>query len=453
MTFTPRIPPEILSQLLSRVIASNEAGLTDVSEGGVLATILGSVAQEFSNLDLRIYELGQSFFLNASGADLDRRIEEFPSSFARRLAPAAAAGGSFRLVRAGTPSQIAAPLIIPARRLVVQASSNLAVSYTNIANISFDADATMTEGHAFVALASGRVSNLANVLAVDTIVSGYEQVIECTNTVAISGGEDRESDQALRFRAQRWVASLALCQNNAIEVLARSFRDSNNAGLTHARMWNDPDMRGYSELVVDNGTAMAGQTVMTDARTIALPHLQGDGNRYVLYFQAPAVTSPTFFANGIELPASDVHVIHEKGVAWVREFPSVPLSPGDAVTISSYERYTGTIAELQAVLNDTAIAAGTRVRVVPPTMQPIEISGDMTVVTGSNLRTLRERVKLAIQEFLRALPPGEPLFMYKLIGYLNLIPGVLNIVFDQTDMYPGSIRHKLTVSLEDISLR
>jgi hypothetical protein len=43
--------------------------------------------------------------------------------------------------------------------------------------------------------------------------------------------------------------------------------------------------------------------------------------------------------------------------------------------------------------------------------------------------------------------------MYKLIGYLNLIPGVLNIVFDQTDMYPGSIRHKLTISVENIALR
>lgn len=453
MTFTPRIPPEILSQLLARVIASNDAGLTDVSEGGVLATILGSVAQEFSNMDMRIAALGQSFFLNAEGADLDRRIEEFPSSFARRLPASAASGGYFRLVREGTPAQLAAQLIVPPRTLIVQASSNPTISYTNVATIVFDGNETTTEGHTFVALGVGRITNLASALAIDTIVAGYQQVIECTNTMAISGGEDREFDQTLRYRAQQWVASLALCQNNAIEVLARSFRDSNNAGLTHARMWNDPDMRGYSELVVDNGTAMAGQTTRTLERFTTLPHLQGDGNRYVLYFQAPAVTSPTFRVNGVELPPSDVHVIHEKGVAWIKEFPSIPVGPGDVVTTSEYERFVGTIAELQSLLNETAIAAGTRVRVVPPTPQPIEISGDMTVVTGSNLRTLRERVKLGIQEFLRALPPGEPLFMYKLIGYLNLIPGVLNIVFDQTDMYPGSIRHKLTVTLENITLR
>jgi hypothetical protein len=453
MTFSPRLPPEILSQLLARVVASNEAGLTDVSEGGVLATILGSVAQEFSNLELRLYNLNQNFFLQTQGADLDRRIEEFPSSFARRLRASAASGGAFRVTRTDDLATRNQPHIVPARTLVVQASSNPDVSYTNLAPIVFDAGQLVSENNAFVARSTGTISNLANVLAIDTVISSYAQIVECTNTVAIAGGKDLEADPFLRYRAQQWVASLALSQNSAMEVLALSFRDSNNSGLTHARMWNDPDMRGYSELVVDNGTAMAGQTVTIPSRTITLPRLQSDANRYLLYFPAPAVTTPTFYVNGVELPSSDVTVIHEKGIAWIKESPSIDIGYGDDVLISSYECFTGTIDELQTVLNESAIAAGTRVRVVPPTPQPIEISGDMTVVSGTDIRTLRERVALAIQEFLRAIPPGEPLFMYKLIGYLNLIPGVLNIVFDQTDMYPGSTRHKLTVSLENITLR
>lgn len=457
MTFTPRIPPEILSQLLARVIASNEAGLTDVSEGGVLATILGSVAHEFSNMDLRLYALSQSFFLNLEGADLDRRIAEFPSVFARRLAPAAAVGGNFRLTRSDDPALVTSSLTIPARTLVVQASSNPAVTYTNIASITFDADALETTGHAFVALTPGLISNQSSAGAVNTINAGYQQVIECTNTEAITGGSDREPDQVLRARAQRWVASLALSQNSAMEVLARSFRDADNAGFTHARMWNDPDMRGYSELVVDNGSGMDDATEVIGERLVTLPHLQGDGNRYLLNFQAPAAITPRFSkllsGSSIELPASDVHVLHEQGIAWIRENPSVPVGPGDIIRISSYTRFRNPIAELQQVLNETAIAAGTRVRVVPPTRQLVAISGDMTVVTGTNLRVLRERVSAAIQEFLRALAPGEPLLMYKLIGYLNLIPGVMNIVFDQTDMYPGSIRHKLVATSETITLR
>jgi hypothetical protein len=452
MTFSPRLPPEILSQLLARVIATNEAGLTDVSEGGVLTTILGSIAQEFSNQDLRMYNLNQSFFLQLQGADLDRRIQEFPSSFARRLNASAASGGAFRVFRVDAPSTRDLPHTVPERRLVVQASSNPSATYTNLNPIVFDAGELVSENNTFVATSTGSITNLSNVLAVDTIVAGYGQIVECTNTVPIGGGRDVEADPILRYRAQQWVASLALCQNNALEVLARSFRDSNNSGVTHARMWNDPDMRGYSELVVDNGTAFAGETVTTSPGSITLPRLQGDGNRYVIYFPAPAVTTPTFYVNGVELPSSDVHVIHEQGIAWIREF--APVNPGDVIVISPYEQFTGLIRELQLILNDTAVAAGTRVRVVPPTPQPIQISGDMTVVGGTDIRELRERVQLGIQEFLRALPPGEPLFMYKLIGYLNLIPGVLNIVFDQTDMYPGSTRHKLTIAnLADIALR
>jgi hypothetical protein len=457
MTFSPRLPPDILTQLLARVIASNEAGITDVSEGGVLSTILGSVAQEFSNMDLRIYALSQSFFLQLEGADLDRRIEEFPSSFARRLTAAAASGGNFTLTRDSIPATLVNAHVVPARTLIVQASSNPTVKYTNVASIVFEAGQNITEGHTFVALNPGTIGNISSPLAVDTILSGYAQVIACTNVDPITGGLDREPDQVLRVRAQRWIASLALCQNNALEVLALSYRDSNNSGLTHARMWNDPDMRGYSELVVDNGSGMVGFTTTVPERTITLPNLQGDGNRYLLYFQGPAVVSPTFYvlrdSVRVEIPAADIHVLHEQGLAWIRPQPSVPVYPGDEIVIGAYPVFTSLISEIQDIINNTAVAAGTRVRIVPPVRQIVTFAGDMTVATGTDIRVMRERVAAAIQEYLRGLAPGEPLFIYRLIGYLNLIPGVINIVFDQTDVYPGSIRHKLVTTAENVRMR
>jgi hypothetical protein len=452
MTFTPRIPPEILSQLLARVIASNEAGLTDVSEGGVLTTILGSVAQELSNLDLRIYALSQSFFMELEGADLDRRIAEFPSSFARRMGATSAYGGAFYMYRETTTDALA----IPARTMVVSSSANPKVTYTNVSQIIFEAGSNIPStplNPSFIALTPGTQGNLASVSAIDTIVSGVADIVECSNTQPITGAQDREADDVLRRRAQRWLASLALCQNNAIETLALSFTSSTGASLTHARIWNDPDMRGYSELVVDNGGGMDGLQETVAAKSYLLPNLQGDGNRFTAYFQAPAVTSPVLYVSGIELPASDVHVLHEKGVAYIREDPSVAVEPGESITVSEYTRYTGIIEELQTLLNNSAIAAGTRVRVVPPTRQLISLSADMTVITGSNINAVRIAVRDAIISFVARLAPGEPLFMYKLIGELNQLPEVLNIVFDQTDMYPGSIRHKLVATAEGISLR
>jgi hypothetical protein len=451
MTFTPRIPPEILSQLLARVLASNEAGLTDASEGGVLATILGSIAQELSNIETRAYSLSQSFFLGAEGEDLDRRIAEFPATFARRMQAAAASGGAFYLRRTSSANS----LTIPARRLIVSSSYNPSVTYANINTIVFEPNAQTpnVEAQPFIALSTGSQTNLPIVNAIDTIVAGTSDLVECTNTLPILGGADRESDTLLRSRAQRWVSSLALCQNTALETLALSYTSQNNARVTSARMWNDPDMRGYSELVLDDGGGFQGALQYAATSNGILPTLQGDGNRYTVYFSYPAATAPDIMIQGVLVPSSDVTVLLEKGVAYLKPNPSIPVAPGMAWTAGGHQVYTGLLAEMQYLLNDTAVAAGTRVRVVPPESQLIAISGNLTVITGSDIRALRQRVRDDIVVFISQLAPGEPLLMYRLIGFLNQIPGVLNIVFDQTDIYPGSVRTKLYVTANNITLR
>lgn len=453
MTFVPRIPPEILSQLIARVIATNEAGLTDVSEGGVLATILGSVAQEVANLELRISTIASNFFLNLEGADLDRRLEEFPAAFTRRLSATAAQGGAF-IVRRNprSPAPEYPEVIIPARSIIVAASSNPTITYTNINAITFAVDQQYVENQPFIALATGLNSNLLSLYAIDTIIAGGAELQEVTNTATITGGREREVDALLRVRAQQWLASLALCQNNAIETLARSFVSSTQALVTHARMWNDPDMPGYSELVVDDGNGMAGYVESANPTSGTLPTLQGDGNRYMLFFHYPAATPPVVTINGVNVPPSQMTLAPEKGVLYLNATNS--FQPGQAWTVDGHQVYTGVIAELQALLNETAVAAGTRVRVVPPTRQLQSFSGDLTVITGSDINAVRNQVKANIVAFVAALAPGEPLLMYRLIGFLNRVPGVLNIVFDNPiDRYPSSIRHKLVTTVESITLR
>lgn len=451
MTFAPRIPPEILSQLLARVIASNEAGLTDVSEGGVLATILGSVAQEVANLELRISTLASNFFLDLTGADLDRRLEEFPSSFARRMPSTAAQGGAFTLrrdVRSTLPQY--PELTIPARSIIVTASSNPSITYTNINAIYFALDQVHVENQPFISLATGARSNLMSLYAIDTITSGGG-LLEVTNTAPITGGSDREPDELLRLRAQQWLASLALCQPLALESLARSFVSSSNSRVTHARMWTDPDMPGYSELVIDDGNGMAGYTQNANTTSGTLPTLQGDGNRYTLFFHYPAATPPVVTIGGTNVPPSMMTLAPEKGVLYLNASNS--FTPGQAWSITGHQVFTGILAELQQLINDTAVAAGTRVRVVPPMRQVLTITGDLTVITGSDINAVRNQVKANIVAFVASLAPGEPLLMYRLIGFLNRVPGVLNIVFDQTDRYPGSIREKLITTVESITLR
>ena len=451
MTFAPRLPPEIMSQMLARVLAANDAGLTDVSEGGVLATILGSIAQELSNIESRIYILDQSFFLNASGADLDRRVAEFPSTFARRLPAAAASGGKFSLRRTMSPNQ----LTIPARSLVVLASYNPSVNYTNQNAIVFDANSDVPNvlDQSFIATSLGSNTNLELIGGIDTIVTGTSALLTCTNTVPIYGGSDAEDDTALRIRAQRWIASLALCQNNALETLALSYTAENGTRVTTARMWNDPDMLGYSELMVDDGTGFQGIISPAVEATGVIPTLQGDGNRYTVYFNYPAATAPVIKVNGVQVPFNEVSVILEKGVGYIVPNPTITVTPGMTWTTGEHQVYTGVVADLQNLINDTAVAAGTRVRVVPPDVQLIQISGNLTVITGSDIRAVRQQVKDDILAYISQLAPGEPLFIYNLIGFLSDTAGVLNIVFDQTDIYPGSVRTKLYATDSSITLR
>lgn len=452
MTYTPRIPTEVLSQLVARVIATNAAGLTDVSEGGVLATLLGSIAQEVANLELRISELSRNFFLNLSGADLDRRLEEFPSSYARRVQATAAQGGAFTIRREPLSTDPAyPPITLAARSIIVTTSSNPNVTYTNVNAITFILDQESISDQPFIALTTGYRGNLLSLYATDTIISGGAQLQEVMNTQPITGGSDRESDILLRSRAQQWLASLALSQNSAIETLVSSFVSTTSARVTNARMWNDPDMPGYSELVVDDGNGMAGYTQLANTTSGTLPTLQGEGNRYTLFFHYPAATPPVVTVNGVNVSPSEMTLCPEKGVLYLNA--NNTFQPGQAWTVKDHQVYTGLISELQALLNEVAVAAGTRVRVVPPLREMLNISGDLTVITGSDINAVRGQVKNTIVAYVAAIPPGEPLLMYRLIGFLNRVPGVLNIVFDQTDRYPGSTRSKLVTSVETITLR
>ena len=249
------------------------------------------------------------------------------------------------------------------------------------------------------------------------------------------------------------MASLALCQNNALETLALSYTSENGTRVTTARMWNDPDMLGYSELMVDDGSGFQGIISAAASASGTIPTLQGDGNRYTVYFNYPAATAPVIKVNGVQVPFSDASVLLEKGVAYLVPNPSIPVTPGMTWTTGEHQVYTGVVANLQNLINDTAVAAGTRVRVVPPEVQLIEISGNLTVVTGSDLRALRQQVRTEILSFISQLAPGEPLLIYNLIGFLSDIDGVLNIVFDQTDIYPGSVRTKLYATDNTITLR
>jgi hypothetical protein len=448
MAYTPRLPFEIFAELLARVISTSRV-LTDMAEGSVIGTILGSVAEEVSAVERRIKEFVDAYYLRGTGVNLDRRLDDFPPGFPRRRTATPAVGGACRVVRTSNTGTT----VLPAGSLIVQASSLREVTYTNLVTVTIGPGDYSAIDIPFIALTPGAIGNLSQPSLINTIVRGLPELVEVTNTQPLAGGTDRERDDELRQRAERWVASLALAQNEALEAVALNFQASNSTVASHARIWNDPDMRGYSELVVDDGTGMQGYTRLAQTTTGVVPTLSGSGLRYQFPFEWPAATPPVVRIDGNIVPPSSYQVLHDKGLIVLNEFTPYAVSPGMPWSVGDHSVFVGFIAELQRYINTICVAAGTVVRVVSPIPQYINLSFNMVAAPGTNLVDVREQIKRAIVAFVARLAPGEPLLIYRLIGSLNALPGVLNVVFDQTDRYPGSIKHKLVARLSDITGR
>lgn len=447
MAYTPRQPFEVLATLVARAISTSRK-LTDVSEGGVLHSILGTVAEEVSSVERRIQEFVDSFFLSGVGANLDRRLNDFPAGFPRRRQATNATGGAFRVERDVPTSAF----VVPAGRLVVTASVAPQTAYTNTSPVVFQVGESAVNGVPFRALSPGSAGNLDQPGVIDTIVQGPSAIVEVTNTSPVAGGTDEESSSALIARARRWIASLALTQREALEAVALNFQASDGTVLQHARIWGDPDMPGYSELVVDDGTGMQGYTRPANPVGGIVPILIGPGNRYQFRFDAPAATPPQLRINSTLIGQSQYLSQGEFGVLYLNDDSNV-AAPGDTWEVSGHLVYTGIIAELQAYLNRICAAAGTRVVVVPPIPQTVDLSAVVVVAPGQNVLNIRSLVRRSIIAFIARLSPGEPLIMYRLIGALNVLPGVVNVRFDQGDAYPGSLKHKLVATEAGITLR
>lgn len=447
MAYTPRQPFEVLATLVARAVATSRR-LTDISEGGVLHSILGTVADEVASVERRVQEFVDGYFLSGTGANLDRRLADFPAGFPKRRQATTATGGAFRVERTTTSSAI----VVPPGRIVARSSFKRDAAYTNTASVVFEVGQAVANGIPFRCTTPGFAGNIDQPGAIDTIDQKPADIVEVTNTLPIAGGSDRESSAALITRARRWVASLALTQREALEAVALNFQASDGTVLQHARIWTDLSMPGYSELVVDDGTGMQGYTRAANATGGVVPHIIAPGRRFRFDFDAPAAGEPQLRLNGNLVPPGQYLKQDEFGVLFMND-ASTLASPGQTWSIQGHQVYTGIISELQLYLNRICIAAGTRVIVVPPIPQVVDLSAVVVVAAGQNVLDVRDIVRRSIITFVSRLPPGEPLIMYRLIGALNVLPGVVNVRFDQSDAYPGSLKHKLVATAASVALR
>lgn len=433
MPYIPKTSGEILRDLKGSVLGRSD--LDDISAGSVMSILLGSVANELASSERRLYNLRESFFLNgASGSDLDERVSELPAVGVTRIKNTNASGAVLELRR--DPALMTTTLTIPEGSRFRSADGTTFATTTDA--IIGVGDAEVTNVH-ISATFPGKEGN-KSVGDIYIIENAPSEIISARNTLAITNGLDEETDQDLRERAYLYLNSLNRCQASSIEYMASSFIGSSNDRFRYAKMYEDVNTPGYSELYVDDGSDLSANSMKRAGASsgITVPA----GGAIIVPHEAPAVApiAPdsiviTRGAGQINVTTADYTSIHERGLLY---FPEGFLQSGDVVWVQNYEVFTGLIAEVQREIegdlnNPNRLtgfrAAGTRIVVKPVT--PATLNLDMSLIssTASDFDIVARDVKVAIAAFVNNLAPGEPLYISQLVDACVAISGVVDIKF------------------------
>jgi uncharacterized phage protein gp47/JayE len=449
MPFQPRTADEIRAEMMAQLIAQTE--LTDVEEGGVAHTIMGVVALQGALIEQKIAALYRAFNLGGRGPDLDERVAEIPG-FEPRRGPSAAGGAVMSFERLTAD----ASLLVPAG-IRIQSRLNADVEYLTTEAFTFGVGQLVypsvgQEPVRAVCLTLGAQGNAQEGVLTSIAYTPVPAVVACTNVRRITGGLAREPDEALRWRALNYFASLCQTSKVALEYLARQFQAKDGTRARHAFVVEDANYPAYAELVVDDGTGFQGSTRPGATVTFTTP----TAGQLSFHFEGPAATTPKVSIDGDLYPpgVSEWVTLHERGVAQMHPTSTLLATGGKTVVVSDYRVFSGFIAELQAAIEGLVTLTGRapgwrvpggRVRVMPPELQYITIHGTMVVSEGFDFNEVESRVRDEIVGFLQALAPGKPLILFQLAAALQRLPGVADIRFTtpSVNLYPANPRTKL----------
>lgn len=453
MPFEPRTQSEILQALAARLVA--RGALTDVAEGGAIHTLLQTVAEEIAVTEQRIEAVRDSFLIdhpNLPESMVDERLAELPGAGTKRLAASAASGSVMALSRATT--DVADELTIPAGAVFRRSDRPDLLYRTTQANV-FAIGVSQITGVAVTCLLRGTDGNCP-AGAINEIVSAHARIVAAINTTALTSGQDAETAQAAQARGKAYLSSLAKSQRAALAYAALSYTAADGSRVRFAATVRDYSRAGYTELVVDDGTGMAGLVRAGQAVTGTVPVL----GQTLFWHEAPAVdpiVEIRYVSGGVPGkllapvgdPSPDFVSIPELGIVVV---PPGALAPGDTWEISGYQVRTGIIAELQREIagdpslgadGESWMAEGTRVVVRPPDV--LLLAFDLWIVprTGVAFATVAATAVAAAVAHLATLPPGEPLYVSRLVDALHADPDLLTVQVRATgtttaldDVYP-----------------
>ena len=459
--FIPRNSNEIIREMLGKLL--NRTDISDISTSSTLYHIIQSVGLELANMETRLLNIRNGYSLeNAVGAELDARVAELPPGqvFRKR---SSYAGGSVLTITRNTDVD---NLIIPAGSIISNSSSNVNYIITEEQTIP-DGDTSIS--NVFIICQQPGTSGNCDINQIDTIVDMPDTVISVSNSAALTTGQNSETDSSLRARALRFVKSLGKCQKSALEFIGTSFISAEGQSAKFARIWEDPNQLGYSELIVDDGAGFENQISPGTPVTGTV----SANNQLYLYHEFPAVStlipginfSITRDGNLLTLSSSQYKSIPERGIIF---FSEGVLEAGDTWSIDNYSVYKGFISglqnEVEGSTNNSVFtlpgyrAAGTRVVVSPPIKNNLSFTVRITPNASLNLKTVRNLIKQVVVNYVNNLDIGEPLIISKLTQVCQNTNLIVNISIEDNDggalvdIYPNSTKTVLRTTENTITV-
>ena len=462
--FVPRSSKKVLQDLQAKVLSRTK--LSDINIGSTLHILLNAIATEIANTESRLFEIREGFSLsNATGEELDQRCSELPPIGISRKKNIAASGSVLKITRSSNVD-LNNPLVIPAGSTVSRSSNG--VQYRTTQDAVIAAAATTVDNVPVVASRPGDDGNCLEG-EIDTVVNMPASVISVTNTSPIGNGLNKESDASLRQRALRYVNSIGRVSKSSLEYLGTTYKSSDNSSFTFAKVYEDPTIPGYSELVVDDGTGLRNvESLLQETAVYTVP---AGGARFLTH-QRPATRD--FTTDNIIVTRNNARVnlredefvsLPERGLVYFK--PGVLLED-DTVQFTGFRVYNGLIPQLQEQIegniNNGSVqtgfrAAGTRVRVVPPTITDFEVDIRIIVQPQQDREVVQLSVKNAAVDYINSLDIGKEVTSSTLTTHLMVtqplascsiyIKGT-NTLFEA--LYPNSAKHVLRTDSSKISV-
>ncbi|MCZ6868120.1 MAG: baseplate J/gp47 family protein [Gammaproteobacteria bacterium] len=430
--FKPRTRPEILREMIARVIARST--LVGLLRNSVVFHTLAAAADEDAEQYFQLVNLRAVFSIDkATGSDLDERAAEIqPATIKRRRS--LFSSGNMSLFREGTVGN----LNIPAGTIVAAEDAEGQIKYrTTVAATILDGFSQVI-GIGVVALEAGARGNAAAGTIVQ-IVSRTPGLTAVSNPASFDNGQDREGDDRFRARLKLYVQGLSRGTPVAIRSFALNVQLTDGRRVLFASVSEPVVPTGTYDVFIDDGTGFITETdngFQFSLDTLISPALGGETNLFTS--ARPLVPgSLVAFKNAVAMVENVDFVVN---TANGQLELLIPLVAGDIVT-ANYVFFIGLIQETQRVIDGDpgalltfpgVRAAGTRAIVKAATPIPQTLAASASVANDFDAATVIEQVIAEIQSYINNLDIGRSVIVAEIIERAMAVPGMFN--FQITDL-------------------